>query len=143
MSRPGRFHLDIPPVRIQVGDHRVTFVGAMFHSKSVMIEYDVDPPIHRDRGNFFGHVLLVLVVTDDAGQDGYPTCWEDFDWNSYQVGRMTTRLDRRPVRQATELRVSVHEPVMTGPHQAVAGKEVGCFTIALPKDHFAYHPSDP
>jgi hypothetical protein len=137
VSRPGRFHLDLAPVRLQIGNRRVTVVGAMFHSGSVMIEYDVEPPLTRD--NPFGPCILVLVATDDASADIYPTTWEDFDWGFMQPGRMTTRLDRRPPAQATELRVGVHEPVPAGPTHAVAGAEIGRFVVQLPIDHGAYH----
>ena len=129
--------MEISPTRLEIGQHLVTFRGAMFHSKSVMIEYDVAPAISRD--NIFGPCLLVLVAVDDTSPDPYPTSWEDFDWSSQQTGRMTTRLDRRPPRAASRIDIKVHEPRFVYPTHAVAGVLRGSVTIQLPSDHAAHH----
>jgi hypothetical protein len=130
---PGRFHLDLSPIRVEIDGRRVTFVGAMFHSKSVMIEYDVTPPIIRD--HLFGPCLLMLVATDDTSTEVYPTIWEDFDWNYRHPGRMTTRLDRRPSATATVLHVSVRTPNFTAPHLPRPGPEIASIEVQLPPDH--------
>jgi hypothetical protein len=56
----------------------VTFVGLNLLNGAVMIEYDVDPPLGRERHRW-PH-LLSLLVTDDVSDDVYPTSWEDFAW---------------------------------------------------------------
>ena len=139
MHRTRRFHLDLPTVTATVADRRVNFVGATFHSRSVMIEYDVEPPIDRT-GHPFGPRLLALVVTDDAGSGPYPTSWEDFDWSFQHPGRMTTRLDRRPAPHATRLRVSVRVVRLAttqdgGTQHTVSEDEIVGFGIDLPADH--------
>jgi hypothetical protein len=133
---PGRYHLDLSPTRVEVDGRRVTFVGAMFHSKSVMIEYDVMPPIVRDAA--FGPCLLMLVVTDDTSTEVYPTMWEDFDWSvprPGRAGRVTTRLERRPSAPATVLHVSVRTPDFTARHLPRPGPEIARFDVHLPRDH--------
>lgn len=109
MARVRRFHLNLRPITVIAAGHRVTFVGATFHNRSVMIEYDVDPPLHRS-ADPFGPTLLTLVATDDVETEPYPTHWEDFDWSISRPGRMTTRLDRRPPTHATRLNLSVRTP---------------------------------
>jgi hypothetical protein len=123
------------------GEHRVTFVGATFHSTSVMIEYDVVPAVNR-RASPFGPLLVGFVVTDDAGSDPYPTMWEDFDWSFQQPGRMTTRLDRRPPPGATQLEVSVRsltriEGPGTSSRLVASDQELVAFAIDLPPNHAA------
>ena len=138
MPRPRRFHVDIPPVTTLAAGHRVTFVGATFHSRSVMIEYDVDPPISRDE-NPFGPLILGLVAVDDAGSGVYATEWQDFDWRGRPPGRMTTRLERRPPAEATRLTVSVRtleEPTPGGyRYAAPSDQELIVFDIVLPAEH--------
>ena len=145
MLRRRRFHMKLSPVMTMADGHRVTFVGVTFHSKSVMIEYDVAPPIDR-RSNPFGSLLVGLVVTDDVDPEPYPTCWEDFDWSVHAPGRMTTRLDRRPPPDATRLTVSVRALRRVEEAHAFArivpsDNELVVFAIDLPLDHAA--PPDP
>jgi hypothetical protein len=144
MARTRRFHLDFPTVITTVADRRVSFVGATFHSRCVMIEYDVEPPMDRS-GHPFGPRLLTLVVTDDADPSPYPTRWEDFDWSFEKSGRMTTRLDRRPGPEATRLEVSVrsvHAAATAdgGTQYLPSDDEVATFVVVLPADHASTPP---
>ena len=139
MGRTRRFHLEFPTVVTTVAGRQVRFVGATFHSRSVMIEYDVEPPSDRREGSF-GPEVLMLVVTDDTDPTPYPTQWEDFDWSFLKAGRMTTRLDRRPRPNATRLNVSVRTPHIVTTSDGAArytasDEEVVAFKIDLPEDH--------
>jgi hypothetical protein len=141
VQRKRHFHLDLSPTTTVPDGHQVTFVGATFHTVSVMIEYDVVPPIDRS-ANPFGPVLIGLVVADEAESGPYPTMWEDFDWSFQQPGRMTTRLERRPPPNAKQLEVSVralHRTETPGgfSHLVASDHELVAFTIDLPPDHAA------
>lgn len=73
-----RLHVSIdPPVTVQIGDRRVTFVGLNLLNRVVMVEYDIKPPWNAAVP--FGSHLLVLDVTDDVSDEVYPTAWENFE----------------------------------------------------------------
>lgn len=139
MSKKRRFHLNLAPVSLFVKNHKVTFVGTTFHSRSIMLEYDVVPPANRvtnERGPF----LMKLLIRDDVDPGPYPNSWEDFDWSFGLPGRMTTRFDKRPPQEAKRLSVSVRSlkrlQIGEGFKEFVASSsELLQFQIDLPADH--------
>jgi hypothetical protein len=140
MTRPKqrRLHLPIEPeVTFQIEGLRVSFVGLNLLNRAVMVEYDVDPPLQRDRP--FGPHLLQLRVTDDLSDESYPTIWEDFPWPTVAPLRVTTRLDRRPDPAARRLSITVFrtEPasLRPGTWDFISGPELGVFEVELPPEH--------
>jgi hypothetical protein len=126
-----------PPVAIEIAARRVRFVGLNLISQRVMVEYDVDPPLRRDSPQ--GPELLRLYVTDDVGNEAYPTKWEDFPWPTIAPNRLTTRLDRRPPADARRLHIAVLPaetdlPIHPGP-QSVSLRRIAHFDVELPADH--------
>jgi hypothetical protein len=124
-------------VAVKIAERQVRFVGLNLISQRVMVEYDVDPPLRRDRPN--GPALLKLHVTDDIDNKAYPTHWEDFPWPTIAPHRLTTRLERRPAADARRLHIDVlpaetNLPTHPGP-DSVALRRIACFDVELPANH--------
>jgi hypothetical protein len=132
--KPGFLHIEVrPPVGLNIGEHRVEFVGLTLLDKRVIIEYDVDPPFLREHP--FGPALLKLRVTDDLTPDIYPTMWEDFPWPTIKPNRLTTRLNRRPAPAARRLHFEVLAVKTPRTPLASANQVVLSFDVELPATH--------
>jgi hypothetical protein len=138
MQKPRKLHIDIdPPVETVIEDRYVRFVGVTLLRPHVMIEYDIEPPLQEESP--FGPHLVIVDVTDDTSRELYPTFWHDFRWPSIAPGRTTTRLERRPVAEATSLHIVVRpaqRPDANGqrPWTSVH-PPVATFDVKLPRDH--------
>jgi hypothetical protein len=133
-----RLHIAIdPPVEMTLGDYRVTFDGLNLLNGVVMVEYSVTPPHEVDSP--FGPHLLVVEASDDTSDELYETFWPDFPWTHIAPGRMTTRLQKRPSPEATELRFRIRPaepPDAEGRRPWTSSLPVvGFFEVALPPEH--------
>lgn len=138
MPKPRKLHVDVsPPVEVEIGGHRVTFVGVTLLRPHVMIEYKVDPPLNTEL--IFGPHVVIIDVTDDLSDEFYPTMWHDFQWPWIALGRTTTRLERRPPPEAKRLHMVVRPaepPDAEGRRPWTSSlPAVAEFDVELPPEH--------
>ncbi len=103
----------------------------------MLLEYDIAPPTEKRLG--FGPEVVRIYVVDDVSSEPYPTRWEDLDWSAEIPRRMTTRLERRPREDATQITISVlpADTLLSASDtpQTVAERSLATFSVGLPLDH--------